>query len=51
MSFIICIITLKEDCECGCHYTGNGEAYNNLNTDHCFLKRIFNSVKRFQLNG
>ena len=51
MSFIICIITLKEDCECGCHYTGSGEAYNNLNTDHCFLKRIFNSVKRFQLIG
>ena len=50
MSFIICIITLKEDCECGCHYMGPGEAYNNLNADHCFLKRIFNSVKRFQIN-
>ena len=49
MSLIICIITLKEDCECGCHYTGAGEAYNNLNADHCFLKRIFNSVKRFQI--
>ena len=49
MSLIICIITLKEDCECGCHYNGNGEAYNNLNADHCFLKRIFNSVKRFQI--
>ena len=49
MSFIICVITLKEDCECGCHYTGPGEEYNNLNIDHCFLKRIFNSVKRFQI--
>ena len=49
MSLIICIITLKEDCECGCHYNGNGEAYNNLNADHCFLKRIFNSVQRFQI--
>ena len=49
MAFIICVITLKEDCECGCHYTGPGEEYNNLNIDHCFLKRIFNSVKRFQI--
>ena len=49
MSFIICLITLKEDCECGCHYNGLGEEYNNLNTEHCFLKRMFNSVKRFQL--
>ena len=49
MSFIICVITLKEDCECGCHYTGQGKEYNNLNIDHCFLKRIFNSVKRFQI--
>ena len=51
MSFIICIISLKEDCECGCHYIGNGETYNNLSTEHCFLKRIFNSIKRFQLNN
>lgn len=49
MAFIICVITLREDCECGCHYTGSGEEYNNLNIDHCFLKRIFNSVKRFQI--
>ena len=49
MSFIICLITLKEDCECGCHYNGLGEEYNNLNTEHCFLKRMFNSVKRFQI--
>ena len=49
MAFIICVITLREDCECGCHYTGPGEEYNNLNIDHCFLKRIFNSVKRFQI--
>jgi non-canonical poly(A) RNA polymerase PAPD5/7 len=49
MSFIICLIALKEDCECGCHYNGLGEEYNNLNTEHCFLKRMFNCVKRFQI--
>ena len=47
MSFIICLMTLQEDCECGCHFNQLGENYDNLKEEHCFLKRIFNSVKRF----
>ena len=47
MSFIICLMALQEDCECGCHFNQLGENYNNLKEEHCFLKRIFNSVKRF----
>ena len=46
MSFIICLMTLQEDCECGCHFNQLGENYDNLKEEHCFLKRIFNSVKR-----
>ena len=46
MSFIICLMTIQEDCECGCHFNQLGENYDNLKEEHCFLKRIFNSVKR-----
>ena len=45
MAFMIAYMVAKEDCECGCHYLG---IQNKLfNTEHCILKRIFNSVKRF----
>ena len=47
MSFIICLMTLQEDCDCGCHYNQLGENYDNLKEEHCLLKRLFNSVKRF----
>ena len=47
ISFLICLKTLQEDCECGCHYNQIGENYDNLKEEHCILKRIFNSVKRF----
>ena len=47
MSFIICLMTIEDDCECGCHYNQLGENHDNLQIEHCFLKRIFNSVKRF----
>ena len=47
MAFVLCLMTLKEDCECGCHYNESGENYNNLEVEHCFLKRIFNRVKRY----
>ena len=50
MAFIISLKALLEDCECGCHYTDNNEEYNNLHIEHCFLKRIFNAVKRFNVN-
>ena len=45
MAFMIAYMVAKEDCECGCHY---GIIQNKIfNTEHCILKRIFNSVKRF----
>ena len=47
MTFIVSLKALLEDCECGCHYNEDGEEYSNLKVDHCFLKRIFNSVRRF----
>ena len=50
MALIISLKALLEDCECGCHYSDNNEEYNNLHVEHCFLKRIFNAVKRFNVN-
>ena len=46
--FIICLNTLQEGCECGCHYNQIGENYDNINEVHCFLKRIFKSVERYE---
>ena len=46
--FIICLNTLQEGCECGCHFNQIGENYDNLNETHCFLKRIFKSVQRYE---
>ena len=47
MVFMIAYMVAKEDCECGCHYHN---IFNNkiLSTEHCILKRIFYSVKRFE---
>ena len=50
MAFIVSLKALLEDCECGCHYNDNNGEYNNLQVEHCFLKRIFNAVKRFNVN-
>ena len=47
LSFIICLITLQDDCECGCHFNKSGEKYDNQKEEYCFLKRMFNSVRRF----
>ena len=50
MAFMIAFMITKEDCECGCHY-GRATYENTLySTDHCILKRMFNSVKRFSNN-
>ena len=47
MAFMIAFMITKEDCECGCHY-GRAVHENTLtSTEHCILKRMFNSVKRF----
>ena len=47
MSFIICLMALEDDCECGCHYNQLGENNDIQKVEHCLLKRLFNSVKRF----
>ena len=50
MAFMISFMVTKEDCECGCHY-GKGFYENSIyTTEHCYLKRMFNSVKRFTEN-
>jgi non-canonical poly(A) RNA polymerase PAPD5/7 len=50
MAFMIAFMITKEDCECGCHY-GRAIYENSLtSTEHCILKRMFNSVKRFSDN-
>ena len=47
LAFTIAYICAKECCECGCHYQ-YGEYYKGEEmVEHCLLKRIFNSVKRF----
>ena len=46
LSFIISLNSLYEDCECGCHYAIDNKEYNNETVEHCFLKRIFNAVRR-----
>ena len=46
LSFIISLNSLYEDCECGCHYSQDKKEYNNESVEHCFLKKIFNAVKR-----
>ena len=45
MAFMIAYMVAKEDCECGCHFSAIQNKY--FETEHCILKRIFNSVKRF----
>ena len=45
MAFMIAYKVAKEDCECGCHY--DVLPNKTVGTEHCILKRIFNSVKRF----
>jgi non-canonical poly(A) RNA polymerase PAPD5/7 len=50
MAFMIAFMVTKEDCECGCHYGKAQYEYSIKSTEHCFLKRMFNSVKRFSNN-
>ena len=48
MAFMIAYMVTKEDCDCGCHF-GEAEFENSLlSTEHCYLKRMLNSVRRFQ---
>jgi hypothetical protein len=50
MAFMIGFVVSREECECGCHFHKTGDEHSITNTDHCILKRIFNSVKRFNAN-
>ena len=48
MAFMIAFMVTKEDCDCGCHY-GKFSNVNTFNSmEHCYLKRMLNSVRRFQ---
>ena len=48
MAFMIAFMVTKEDCDCGCHY-GKAVYENSFNsTEHSYLKRMLNSVRRFQ---
>ena len=47
MAFMIAYMVTKEDCECGCHYGKAVNEYSIKHMEHCILKRMFNSVKRF----
>ena len=51
MAFMIAFMITKEDCECGCHYGRALYEYSLTGTEHCILKRMFNSVKRFSENS
>ena len=51
MAFMIAFMITKEDCECGCHYGRALYEYSLTSTEHCILKRMFNSVKRFSENS
>ena len=47
MAFMIAFMVTREDCECGCHYGKATYLHSINNIEHCILKRMFNSVKRF----
>ena len=47
MAFMIAFMVTKEDCECGCHYGKAIFEHNYISSEHSYLKRMFNSVKRF----
>ena len=50
MAFLIAFMVTQEDCECGCHYGRALFEHNYISAEHCYLKRMFNSVKRFNDN-
>jgi hypothetical protein len=47
---MIGFVVAREECECGCHFNKICDEQSIINTEHCILKRIFNSVKRFNAN-
>ena len=51
MAFMIAFMVTREECECGCHYGKAPHENSMISTEHCILKRMFNSVKRFSDNN
>ena len=47
MAFIIAKMVTQEVCECGCHFFRADHINKNNSIEHSYLKRMFNSVKRF----
>ena len=47
IAFMIAFMVTKEKCECGCHYGKAIFEHNYISIEHSYLKRMFNSVKRF----
>ena len=47
IAFLIAFMITKENCECGCHYGKAIFEHNYISSEHSYLKRMFNSVKRF----
>ena len=47
MAFMIAYIVSHEECECSCHYNKTFDNGIITNIDHCMLKRVFTSIKRF----
>lgn len=45
LAFSLGALAAREQCECGCHFEKEGFS-DYMKTEHCLLKRIFNSVKR-----
>lgn len=45
-AFKIGYVSIKESCECGCHYQYNGINIKEEGCEHNLLNRIFNDVKR-----
>ena len=50
MAFMIGFVVSREEFECGYHYLKVNDESPIPATEHCILKRIFNSVKRFNAN-
>lgn len=47
MAFAISYFVSYEECDCGCHYYNLVE--DSQKFEHSILKRIFNSVRRYNL--
>ena len=51
MAFLIAFMATQEECDCGCHYKRAAHQYNYISIEHCYLKRMFNSVIRYMDDG